>query len=388
MADSNNSITLASLRAAMEARIPCMTVGPPGVGKTEVIRGMAESMGYKLITLLGSTMDPTDVTGLPKGEIVAQDEEGNDVWGTVYLAPWWQAKILQEKKIMLFFDEFSNTSSAVRASLLTMFQNREFPNGVSMPQETIVVGAMNPTEQAADGWELDKPTTNRMMFLVWKSLNEDWYTGMLAAWGKTPSEEEMGWRRRVVAFLKENPSYIHRENSDEGTPEAHGVDLNDPSAAEVLRYAWASRRSWDNLTKILAFVDKKDTGVQDEIAGGTVGAASAIAFRDWLMRHDAVDPAGVLADPASVDWATIDVSDANLVFRAIGDLITKKNWKKVLLLLDKVAEADAQSLVASYVVEYLRKAMAAARQNGAEEAAEAQAAAMLTVKNYRVGNLA
>lgn len=174
MANSANSITMVSLRATVEARKPCMLVGAPGVGKTATIRAMAESMGYELITLLGSQMDPTDITGLPKGEVIAQDEEGKDIWGTVYLSPWWQVKILQKKKVMLFLDEFSNTSSAVRASMLTMLQNREFPNGTVMPDETIVLGAMNPTEQASDGWELDKPTTNRITFLVWRSLNEDW----------------------------------------------------------------------------------------------------------------------------------------------------------------------------------------------------------------------
>jgi len=388
MSGIDNSVTMSSLKAVCQARIPVMLVGAPGVGKTATIRAMADSMGYSLITLLGSQMDPTDITGLPKGEVIGHDEEGKEIWGTVYLSPWWQVDILQKKKVILFLDEFSNTSSAVRASMLTMLQNREFPNGTTMPPETIVLGAMNPTEQAADGWELDKPTTNRIVFLVWRSLNEDWYNGMLNAWGnKNVSKEEMDWRRRIVAFLKDNPSFVHRENGEtEGTPEALGIDANDPSAAEVLRYAWASRRSWDNLSRILAFVDKDDKNIQDEIASGTIGAASAIAFREWLMKNDVLDPRAVIADPKSVDWSTIEVSDANIIFRAVEELITKDNWRQILALLGEIANQDAQSLVASYVKDFLKKVMVSARAAG--EGAEGAALAKELIRNYQVGNAA
>lgn len=380
---TSNAITLQALRASAEARIPAMIVGPPGVGKTASIRKMAETMGYKLITLLGSQMDPTDITGLPKGEVIANDEEGNPIWGTVYLAPWWQVEILRKKKVILFLDEFSNTSSAVRASMLTMLQNREFPNGAVMPEETIVIGAMNPTEQAADGWELDKPTTNRLLFLTWKSPRQDWFAGMLDAWGQEVSEEEKHWRRTVVRFLEDSPSYIHKENSEVGTPEAHGADINDPSALEVLRYAWASRRSWDNLTRILAGVDRKDVMLQDEIAAGLIGRAATTAFREWQMKNSVVSPRDVLRDPKkAVDWTTIDVSEANIILKEITEIIDASNWKQAAVLLDVIAEKECHALVGSYLVDMFRKIVAAAKADGkVEEARSTIAEIMPKYKN-------
>lgn len=383
---SSNAITLQALRAAVQARVPTMIVGAPGVGKTATIRAMAKSMGYHLITLLGSQMDPTDITGLPKGEVIDHDEEGNELWGTVYLSPWWQVQIIQKKKVILFLDEFSNTSSAVRASMLTLLQNREFPNGTSMPDDTIVIGAMNPTEQAADGWELDKPTTNRLLFLVWKSPRDEWYEGMLNAWGQPVSDDELYWRKRIVAFLKDNPSYLHKENNEmEGTPEAHGVNINDPSEAEVLRYAWSSRRSWDNLSRILAFVEKKDAMLQDEISSGIVGRASAISFREWILENETVDPASVLRNPKSVDWATVEVSDANIIFRAVVELIDAKTWRQTLKLLDAVAEADAQALVASYITEIIKRVMTSSKAGGSAEVEEAKSLTKQTISKYKLG---
>lgn len=367
---NENSSTMLSLKAAIQARMPCVLVGPPGVGKTASIRGIAESMNAELITLIGSQMDPTDITGLPKGEIVGHNEEGEPIWGTVYLAPWWQVRIMQKKRVFLFLDEWSNTPAAVRASMLTMLQEREFPNGQKMPDETIVVGAMNPTDQAADGWDLDKPTTNRILFLVWKTLNDDWYKGMLSAWGREISKEEKFWRHRIVKFLQENPSYIHRENEEGGTPEAFNIDANDPSAQEVLRYAWASRRAWDNLARVLSFVDQKNVAVQDEIALGVVGAASALQFRQWIMQNSSYDPRDVLKDPASVDWATISVSDATLIFEALPSIITKANWSLAIDLLDTIAEAEVTALVAAHLQKILEKIMAGAREMGEQDTAQ------------------
>jgi len=376
----NKSLTLRAVRAAAEARIPVMIVGAPGVGKTATIRALAESMGYKLITILGSQMDPTDVAGLPAREKIFEDEEGVAFYGTTYSMPWWQVEIMRHKKVMLFFDEFSNTSSAVRASMLTMLQNREFPNGMTMPDETIVLGAMNPTEQAADGWELDKPTTNRMMFLKWEAPIEDWYAGMLTAWGAPIDSEEKHWRKMVVKFLEEKVSFTHKENGELGTTEAYGVDMNDPSAVEVLRYAWASRRSWDNLTKILAKVDRKDILLQDEIIGGTVGRSAGIAFREWIQKHSIVSPKEVLRDPSLVDWEEVEVSEANIILKEISDIIDKTNWREAGALMTHIAENDAHALTGAYLKKIVASIMRGGRDAG--HADEAKALATAVVKMY------
>lgn len=365
---------LAALKAGMMARKPVVLVGAPGIGKTATMRSIAESMGAELITLIGSQMDPTDITGLPKAAIVAHDDDGEPIWGTEYLMPVWQVKAIRKKRVMLFLDEWSNTPAAVRAGFLTMLQDRVFPNGMKMPDETIIVGAMNPTSDAADGWELDKPTTNRIVFLAWKVTNADWFEGMLKGFGREVSPDEMRWRRLIVKFLTENPTYIHRENDAEGagTPEAFGVDPNDATDQEILRYAWASRRSWDNLAQILAFVDKNDAFIQDEIAKGTVGAAAATAFRGWLRQQQTYDPNEVLEDPKVVDWKNLGVSDATIICEAIPELINSKNWDKALVFLNTACDNDCSSLVVASVQSILEATMKAAREAGALDAAQAR----------------
>lgn len=377
----SNTVSDRALRAAMAARIPAMIVGQPGIGKTARINAIAEEMGYELITIIGSQMDPTDVAGLPKAEIVGHDDEGEPIWGTVNLAPSWQARIIQKKKVILFLDEFSNSSAAVRASMLNILQKREFPNGIVMPPETIIVGAMNPTESAADGWQLDMPTTNRMMFLAWESDRAEWSEGMLKAWGKEVSAEEMTWRRFIVRFLDDNPTYLHKENGELGTAEAHGIADSDPSKLEVAKYAWASRRSWDNLATVLG-VTPNETIVEDTIIKGLVGNASAIAFREWLEKNKTISPQEVLDDPEAVDWSAITVNEANLLFRAITDMADHTNWESIAKLFDAVSDAKQEALIAGYVRGMLEKIMASVSDKAPEVKTEVRDRLMMSLRKY------
>lgn len=352
--DTTNTMTMGALKAAVSARVPVMLVGAPGTGKTETVRALARDMeGYSLITVVGSQMDPTDIVGLPQGQHMGKTEDGKDIFGTVNLAPWWQVEILKNKKVILFLDEFSNTSGATRASMLTMLQNREFPNGHVMPDETIVIGAMNPTEQAADGYELDSPTTNRIFFIPWKTSADSWFEGMLNGWGKEIDPEEMAWKRKIVGFLKDNPSYLHKESGSASSSEAYGANINDPSEQEVLRYAWSSRRSWDNLSRVLAF-SPKDVSIQDMIAQGLVGYASAAQFRDWLRKNENIKPEDVLNDPSIVDWKEINPNDMSLILRALVDGLTAQTFPRVLNVFGVVADNGRAAEGASYIQDILK----------------------------------
>lgn len=379
--DTVNGMTNQAVMAAVQARTPVMLVGAPGTGKTESVRAIAKLMGYALITLVGSQMDPTDIVGLPKGENLGKTEDGKDIFGTVNLAPWWQVRILKEKKVILFLDEFSNTSGATRASMLTMLQNREFPNGYSMPAETIVIGAMNPTSQAADGYDLDLPTTNRIFFVPWKTSHESWYKGMLEAWGNDVTPEELAWREKIVKFVKENPGELHREPSDKGTKEVYGANLNDPSESEVFRYAWASRRSWDNLSRILTSAPA-DVSIQDMIAQGTVGYSAAAKFREWLRKNDTINPAAVLADPDIVNWEEIVPNDLSMILRSLTDGVTEKTFVKTLAVFERVAKEGRAAEGGTYVYDLLKFLNTPAMKDSPNKK-EIAAKAMGTVKHYR-----
>lgn len=349
------SITVAEkvLLASMKARMPAVLVGPPGVGKTAKLYELAERMGYQLITLIGSQLDPTDIMGLPKGELMGHTEDGKEIFGTVNLSPWWQVEILLKKKVILFLDEMSNTSSSTRASMLTMLQSREFPNGQKMPKETIIVGAMNPTEQAADGYDLDAPTTNRINFIVWSPSIEEWKKGMLKAWGKPVPELEMEWRQKIVGFIGDSPSSLQKLPTTVHSPESYGVNPKDASEMEVLRYAWPSRRSWDNLSRVLAKAGT-DKVVQDTLGQGIIGYQEAAKFRDWLNRNSTVSPGALMANPKSVNWREITQDESTYLLRSVLDSIKDaKSSSQAISVFEEIARQGMQGVGAGYIRELM-----------------------------------
>lgn len=367
-----------AIMAVAKSRRPVMLVGAPGTGKTQTIKAMARELGYDLITLVGSRMDPTDISGLPAagthinpdtmreylvnpttGE---EDPNGEPFRVTAYHPQWWQAEIMRKRKVILFFDEFSNTPPSVRASLLTLLQDREFPNGEVMPKETIVMGAMNPVTQAADGSDLDLPTKNRMFFIPWRPTAESWYKGMLNAWGNKVSDNEMYYRKMIVNFIKKNPYLLHKEPSDGMSDDGssmYGANTNDPSEYEVFYSAWPSRRTWDNLSVALGAAPKSDN-VQDIIARGTVGYEAATEFREFLKQQMTYDPREVLDDPTIFDWENAEPSELSIVIRGIDSIKKPEDYLKVVDFFIMIAEQGRASEGASYITPTIQYASSAA----------------------------
>lgn len=352
--DDMTLATKAMLEAAIEARMPTMLVGAPGTGKSATIKALARERGYELVTLVGSRMDPTDVVGLPKGEQYGEDEQGKPIFATVNLSPWWQVEILTKKKVILFLDEWGNSPAAIQAAFLTLLQDREFANGHKFPDETIVIGATNPLEEGADGQAMALPTTNRIFWISWNPTVQSWIDGMRTAWGKTVSEEEMKWKRKISSFIADNPSWLHKLPDDAPTTEAFGLNSNNASDMDVYRSAWPSRRSWDNLSRVLAAAPD-DAYIQDSIAQGIVGYSATASFRDWLRKHDSISPADVLKDPSSVDWTTLGLNDTNMLLRSIVDMVDEANSEKAIAVFAHIADVGMGGNAGAFVSDLLRK---------------------------------
>lgn len=376
-----------ALMCAIESKQAVMIVSGPGMGKTATIEAIAQEKGYKLIPVIASRMDPQDVSGFPtRGEV--ETAEGT-IPVTEYAPQKWQVAVMEEKKVILFFDEFSNAHPSVRASLLTVLQNREFPNGQKFPEETVIVGAMNPTESAADGYDIDAATANRIIWLAWQPDTKSWLDGMKDNWGRGFSQpREKEWRNLIVRFIRENPGCLHQEGGTKNSPDAYGVNVNDASALTVLQCAWPSRRSWDNLSRVLGSMTSSDVELEDLLMQGTIGYSAALRFRDWLRKNGRLDLKTILKNPDDFeDWEELPLDDANMILRSLRESLTEgtdepmQRAQAVIRVLHIFADMDK----CAYVVAHIKPLVAATnklRGLTTAEKAEIKTALIQVTKRY------
>lgn len=331
MARTSQDEILGVINAGIDARMSIMIEGDPGQGKSALVRSIAEQRGYRLITIIGSQRDSTDITGFPvKRSMVGRDGK---VMGSVadYAIQKWQWEIMRYRKVVLFLDEFSNSPPPVQASMLSLLNEREFPNGERMPDETIVIGAMNPVESAANGFRLGLPVSNRLMLVPWNPSPGEWMERFLDNWGH-PDEvpmQEMEWRKTVVEFLKTNPSLLYKlpDQDMKNDPSVYGIDQSSNAERDIYTMAYPTNRSWTNLARVIPHLAHNDGSGRGSItmrslqrvADGVVGYEAASAFVSYVKermgnRKKALPPVSdIIDDPRIIDWKNLDAAQSQKV---------------------------------------------------------------------------
>ena len=356
-----------TLRGCIHSRNVAALVGDPGTTKTAKVRNIAEEMGYGLVTIIGAQKEAPDIAGFPtRGEYIIKkrDKDGNEVTETVpvteYAPQKWQHFVVEHRKVFIFLDEFSNTHPSTRAGMLSFIQDREFPDGTPFPDETVIILAMNPTESAPDGYELDPATRNRVNFIDWRPNNQEWLKDMLNKWGAVNPDSNNGlWRADIVRFLKDNMAFIHKMpedtiNNEIAASAAYGINVSNASARMVAESPWPSYRTWDfladwlgtNISRLdpLSHQFTRDSGIR-----GFVGPEAATKFTQWLESNGSLNIAEHLANPDNYDlehWGSLSGNDwVEILSTAVSDeYVTKDAIENVIRVFEILIEVGVESL--------------------------------------------
>ena len=357
-----------------EVSITAALVGAPGTAKTSYIKEVAEVLGYDVHTMIASRMTPEDFNGFPGRS--EYKTKGGSVEVSAY-APWdWQMEILEKKKVIIFLDEFSNARPDVAAVLLSFLQDREFPTAidgkkVKLPRETLIVVAMNPTEESADGYDISAPMANRMSFIPWRISVADWLAAFEADFdpnivrtqmqdikevnASTVKENRARWKQHIAKFIKSNQSMLHLQNDGQhlSSGEVYGMNSSNPTDRTVMENAWASARSWVNLLALLSCLPPKqqsNSSLVDRIVQSTVGVKASVEFRRYLKKAEEFDALKLLNDPhmwSDEQYATIIPEHASDLTSTIvnldADAVTLEDFNNLTTVLTKLADNHSQS---------------------------------------------
>lgn len=255
----------------IEAKIPVMLVGAPGVGKSSIVEAAAKAAGYDLILSHPVVSDPTDAKGLPW--------PGKDGESASFLPFGDLAQALKATQPTVWFlDDLGQASAAVQASFMQLLLARQV-NGHKLPDCVTFIAATNRRTDRAGVSGILTPVLSRFGAIIGIEANvDDWTVWALGA--NMPAE--------LVSFMRFRRELLH---------------VFDPQKANDMEN-FPCPRTWEYVGKAM----KMDLPSDLEFAAfaGAVGEAAAIELRGFLslLRSDLPSIDGILLDPDNASIPT------------------------------------------------------------------------------------
>jgi len=321
------------IEIALDTRITPVLWAGPGVGKTALINAIMRKRNMLMRTLIGSTMDPTDVAGLP---VLTKLDDGVTV--TAFTMPDWfhevneYARAHPESGACVFIDEITTATPPVQAALLTFIQDRRIGK-FFLEKNVLIIAAGNPPSQAADGWQLAPPTANRLAHLDFVPSVSDWFAGMKVNWNNPMSEAEKKHRGYIVGFLTENKHLIN----------------NIPDDPDKAGRAWPSMRQWDNVARMLGQVTEKTKSMAPMIVKSCVGDEAGKEYIKWLEDLKLPNYEALMYNPNAIPWNTFRGDSLFMSLNLIINNVTVDNIEQSIQVFLAARSANKNDIVGSLI---------------------------------------
>ena len=228
-----------SLLKAFKLKRPLFLWGPPGIGKSDIVKQIGDEQGREVVDVRLSLWEPTDIKGIPYY---------NSNANTMSWAPPAELPTDPESTAILFLDELNSAAPATQAAAFQLVLNRRVGTYV-LPKGVSIVAAGNRETDKGVTYRMPAPLANRFVHLELKSDFEDWQEWALA---NKVHEQVVGY----VGFAK-NDLY----------------DFDPKSSSR----AFATPRSWSFVSELLMDDDLPEGTLTDLIAGA-IGEGLAVKF--------------------------------------------------------------------------------------------------------------
>ncbi|HWP98716.1 MAG TPA: MoxR family ATPase [Syntrophomonadaceae bacterium] len=321
-----------ALSIAIQAGVPILTWGPPGVGKTATITTLADVLGLPLEVVLASIREPSDFSGLP---VIRED-------GVSMEPPAWARRLVQAGKGVLFLDEISTAPPAVQSALLRVVLDRVVGD-LALPPGVSVVASANPPEQAVGGWDLSAPLANRFCHLFWSLDAQSWVDGMIRGWSyydlphlSATFETLIPQKQALVAsFIRHRPHLL----------------LQVPKYEGQAGKAWPSPRSWSMAARLMAAADsvQAEEDVAAFLIAGCVGEGASLEFLGWCRDLDLPDPEEILANPSHFmlpERGDQAFAILTAIITAVTGRLTEERWSAAWSVLAQAADQGRKDIAA------------------------------------------
>jgi MoxR-like ATPase len=247
-----------AIRHAMLKKRPIFLWGPPGIGKSDIVAQIANSIDAHLIDIRLSLWEPTDIKGIPYFD----SNIGKMVWGAPSELPD-EALAAKHKWIVVFFDEMNSSAPSVQAAAYQLILNRRVGQ-YKLPDNVIIVAAGNREADKGVTYRMPAPLANRFVHLELAVNFDDWFQ-----WAT-----DNRIHKDVVGYLQ----FAKKDLYD--------FDPKSPSRS------FATPRSWSFVSELIE--DDIDSETLTDLVSGAVGEGLGVKF----MAHRKV--ASTMPNPSDI----------------------------------------------------------------------------------------
>lgn len=290
----------AIIRALMAQLTPIVR-SSPGVGKSDIIRGIAKEYRLKLIDFRLSQCDVTDLSGLPRFKANGRAEfapfeefplEGDDV--PAGYEGW-----------LLFLDEITAAPKQVQAAAYKLILDREMGQK-KLHEKVMIVAAGNLTTDNAVAYEMSTALQSRMIHLNMEVNKREWQEWAI----------QNGIDSRILGFLEYRSGSLHQFNPEH-------TDLTFPCP-----------RTWEFTSRLI----QGQPVVLDDLAllSGTVGLGAAREFIGYCeIYQDLPTIAEIIKDPVKAKMSE-EPSAKYAIATYLADHLDISNADKLVVYLQRL----------------------------------------------------
>jgi hypothetical protein len=228
-----------AISKAIQKRRPVFLWGPPGIGKSDIVKQIGEDKKREVIDVRLALWEPTDIKGIP----YYNTDSKTMVW-----APPAELPTDPESTAIIFLDELNSAPPAVQAAAYQLILNRRVGT-YKLPEGVDLVAAGNREGDRGVTYRMPSPLANRFVHLEAKVDFDDWLDW--ATLNKIHAD--------VVGYV--------------GFAKQDLYDFDPKSASK----AFATPRSWSFVSDLLED-DDTDLDTLQNLIAGAVGDGLGVKF--------------------------------------------------------------------------------------------------------------
>jgi MoxR-like ATPase len=277
--------------------------GAPGIGKSDIVRSIAKSLGWKLIEFRANLREPVDCRGIPVADLAS----GVTKW----LVPDELPRADRDGEFgILFLDELNTASPQMQAALFQLVLERRLGDYV-LPDGWTIIAAGNRVSDRAAAQRMPTALRNRFAHI--------YITPDVDAWVIWANANNVA--PEMVAFVRLRRELLHR------------MPKGDENAFPTPR----------SLTRAAEHVDAPEDVRRDLIASH-VGDDVASEIDGFIrLYHSIGSLENILVNPDTATLPT-EPSQRYAVCTGLARLATRANFSKIMIFANRL-DGEGQAVL-------------------------------------------